>query len=268
MSETERAAVDQLGRLNGVKELRAAVLALLLPPGSKRALRAWQVECEGAGQAGQVRKWVGQLSGPARLPWFELLVSRMRGQPLIERQAMLAATRRVMGARGVARPIDRLHWLEMRQRLGEGSAADKRAAATTDLSQLPQADVLAIAMYSAFMARLVPADVLALEDSAPPDSGVAWYTSAMKPWEQNALIPRCKPPDTDGLVQSLQALQMLPWMQRPALVRVWTKAAQKHSQHGRLSDTTADALRMTCSLLVSPLPPELTRHYGKNEISG
>ena len=29
----------------------------------------------------------------------------------------------------------------------------------------------------------------------------------------------------------------------------------------RLSDLSADALRLTCGLLDSPLPPELARHY-------
>ena len=52
------------------------------------------------------------------------------------------------------------------------------------------------------------------------------------------------------------------WMQRPALVRGWVTAAIQHSRYGRLTDTAADALRLSCALLASPLPPELARHHG------
>ena len=104
MTDTEQAAAAQLDRLQGMQELHAAVLALLLPAGSQRAARAWQLECEAMlPRAGQVRDWVAQLTAPARLPWLELLVTRMRAQPLAARQALLEATRRVMSARGVQR---------------------------------------------------------------------------------------------------------------------------------------------------------------------
>jgi len=263
--EAERTALDQLGRLNGALELQAAVLALLLPPGSKRAARAWEIETQSATNAATVRAQVSHLSAPARLLQFEALVSRMRGQPLADRQNLLEATRRVMGARGTVRPIDRLHWLAMRQRLGGPSAATRNAA-DADLSRLPQADVSAIAMYSAFLSRLVPIDVAAsppAADPAVPAPGAAWYDAAMAPWRTHTPIPPCQPPDSDGLVHALQQLQALPWMQRPMLLRGWVAAALQHSRHGRLGNDAADALRLSAALLDSPLPPELARHYGE-----
>ena len=263
MTETEQAAVTELERLNGPQELRAGVLALLLPKGSQRAARAWQVECVSFDRATMIRESVAQLPGAARLPCFERLVSRMRSQPLTERQSLLEATRRVMGARGIQRPIDRLHWLAMRQRLGESTAADTRTAATSELSQLPQSDVAAIAAYSAFLARMVPAEATELADTAPTEAGLRWYATVMAPWEQHATIAPCEPPDTTGIVHALQELQSIAWMQRPALVRGWVTAAVQHSRYGRLADTAADALRLSCSLLDSPLPPELARHYGE-----
>ncbi len=262
INETEQAAADQLQRLNGPQELQAAVLALLLPAGSQRAARAWRVECETFERAAQIRDWVAQLSGAARLPWLEALVSRMRGQPLSERQALLEATRRVMSARGIQRPIDRLHWLAMRQRLGESTAADTRAAATSDLAELPQSAVSAIAAFSAFLARMVPAEATELLDTAPTEAGLLWYASVMAPWEQHATVAPCEPPDTAALVHALQELQSVAWMQRPLLVRGWVGAATKHSRYGRLTDLAADALRLSSALLDSPLPPELARHYG------
>ena len=264
MTETEQAAVEQLNRLQGRQELHAGILALLLPAGSQRAMRAWQIECEAmVPRADAVREWVAQLPGNARLPWLEVLVTRMRSQPLADRQALLEATRRVMGARGIQRPIDRLHWLAMRQWLGEFTAADNRNAVTSDLSQLPQSDVAAIASYSAFLARMVPVEAAELEDTAAPAAGVAWYGSVMNPWRQRAEVPPCTPPDSGALVHALQELQAVAWMQRPALVRGWVTAATQHSRHARLTDTAADALRMSCALLASPMPPDLARHYGE-----
>ena len=262
--ELEQAAADHLSRLNGALELQAAVLALLLPADSQRAARAWRVETEATPNAQGVLEHVKQLPQAARLPWFETLVSRMRGQPQAARQALLESTRRVMAARGVVRPIDRLHWLAMRQRLGEASAAGARVAAAADLSRLPQSDVSAIAMYTAFLSRMVPVDAAQPPQpagAAPAALGVAWYDTVMAPWQRRATVEPCVPPDTDALVHALQELQALPWMQRPVLVRSWVGAAQQHSRHGRIGDGAADALRLSCSLLDSPLPPELTRHY-------
>jgi hypothetical protein len=59
-------------------------------------------------------------------------------------------------------------------------------------------------------------------------------------------------------------LQAMAWMQRPMLVRRWVTAAQQHSAEasmGRLDDSAADALRLTCALLDSPLPPEIVQHH-------
>lgn len=263
----EREAIDRLARLNGALELQAAVLALLLPRGSQRALRAWQIETTGTPDAEAVRRQVDALSGQSRLPIFEQLVSRLRGQSLETRQTLLEATRRVMGARGVLRPIDRLHWLAMRQRLGSTTGAGARAAATAEMSRLPQADVSAIAMFSAFLSRLVPVDAseaAATADARSTAPGVAWYDAVMAPWQDRIDVPACSPPDTDGLVHALHELQAMAWMQRPVLVRGWVVAAQQTSRYGRLGDMAADALRLSCNLLDSPLPPELTRHYGES----
>jgi hypothetical protein len=263
--ELEQAATDHLSRLNGALELQAAVLALLLPTGSQRAARAWRLETDATPNADAVREHVTRLSPAARLPWFEALVSRMRGQAPAARQALLESTRRVMGARGVVRPIDRLHWLAMRQRLGAASLAGGRNAAVTDLSRLPQSDVSAIAVYSAFLSRMVPLDAAPASqpaDAAQTTAGVAWYDTVMAPWQRHATVEPCQPPDTDAVVHALQELQVLAWMQRPVLVRGWVGAARQHSPHGRLGDGAADALRLSCALLDSPLPPELARHYG------
>jgi hypothetical protein len=260
--QREQSAGECLMRLHGASELHAATLALLLPTASQRAARAWQIETADVPNAGTLLDHVLNVPPAARLPWFETLVSRMREQPLEARQTLLESTRRLMSARGTVRAIDRLHWLEMRQRLGGPNAASAHAAASDDLSRLPQTDVAAIARFTAFLSRMVPIDAAGASETAIGGTpGVAWYDAVMEPWSKRADVPACQPPDIDGVVQSLQELQAMAWMQRPMLVRAWVIVAKEHSLHHRLTDIAADALRMTCSLLDSPMPPELAKHY-------
>jgi len=83
----------------------------------------------------------------------------MAVQPLAARQELLQATRRVMGARGTANPIDRLHWLTMRRGLGELAPLVARPEAGNEDAEWLESDVLCVATYSAFLSRLVPGEV-------------------------------------------------------------------------------------------------------------
>src|SRR5690349_9120724 len=152
--DPQRDAADRLSRLHGALELKSALLALILPPSSKRATRAFEIETEGARQAPGILVHVRNLPPAARLPWFDELLRRMALQSMPIRQELLQATRRVMGARGFARPIDRLHWLAMRRGLGEKTGPTARAGG--DVSEWLDTDILAIASYSAFLSRMVP----------------------------------------------------------------------------------------------------------------
>lgn len=251
----ERDAADRLSRVHGAGELQAVLLALLLPHGSKRALRAWQLETTATPAADALREHATSLSGAARLPWFELLLTRMAAQPLAARQELLQATRRVMGARGVARPIDRLHWLAMRRGLGEVAPLAARADAHVEIAEWLESDVRSVAAYSAFLARMVPGDV------ADSPEGQGWYDAVMATWLPFAAIAPWQPPGADAMVEALAKLQTLSWMQRPVVVRNWVTTALARSRGGRLGDLSADALRLSCALLDSPQPPELSRHY-------
>ena len=253
--ESERDAADRLSRVHGAGELHAVLLALLMPPGSKRALRAWQLETAATPGADSLRLHAASLSGAARLPWFELLLARMAAQPLAARQELLQATRRVMGARGVARPIDRLHWLTMRRGLGEVAPLAARPEAHVEVAEWLESDVLSVAAYTAFLSRMVPGE----EVDSP--EGRAWYDIVMATWLPFAEIPEWQPPNAEAMVEALAKMQTLSWMQRPVIVRNWVTTAISRSRGLRLGDLSADALRLTCGLLDSPLPPELSRHY-------
>ena len=251
----ERDAADRLSRVHGAGELHAVLLAMLLPPGSKRARKAWQLETAAMPGAERLLEYVTTLSGAARLPWFERLLARMAAQPLSARQELLQATRRVMGARGTANPIDRLHWLAMRRGLGEVAPLAARPEASSEVAEWLESDVLCVAAYSAFLSRLVPGEVV----DAP--QGRAWYDAVMAIWLPFAEIPECQPPNAEAMVEALAKMQTLSWMQRPVIVRNWVTTAIAMSRGLRLGDLSADALRLTCGLLDSPLPPELARHY-------
>jgi hypothetical protein len=268
-AERERAACHRLARVHGTHELPAALLALLLPPGSKRALIAWRIDTEDALNAQVLLDDVNCLSPAARLPWFERLLARMAGMPLAARKTLLENTRRLMSARNRVRPIDRLHWLVMRQRFGEATHFGARTGADGDISQLQESAVMAIASYTAFLARMVPGTQGALGSANPntsakdlaEENGAAWYASVMAPWVHRADVPPCAAPSVDALVLALHSLRALPWLQRPVVVRGWVGAAVQHSRHGRLDDSAADALRLSCTLLDCPLPPALAEHF-------
>jgi len=251
----ERDATDRLSHVHGPGELHAVLLALLLPQGSRRAVRAWQIEAGKAPGAEALRAHATSLSGAARLPWFELLLARMRAQPLAARKEVLLAARRVMGARGIARPIDRLHWLTLRRGLGEAAPLAARPESHPDEVEWLESDVQSVAGYTAFLSRMVPGEL------ADSPLGEKWYDAVMASFPGFADIPRWQPPTAAAMVDALARLQTLSWMQRPVVVRTWVTTALAHSRFGRLTDLSADALRMTCALLDSPQPPELARHY-------
>jgi hypothetical protein len=253
--DVEGNAADRLSRLHGAQELHAALLALLLPADSKRALRAWEIETANLQGVEGLRENAASLSGAARLPWVELLLTRMALQPLAARKELLQATRRVMAARGGARPIDRLHWLAMRRGLGEVPPLAARADAGVEVAEWLESDVLSLAAYTAFLSRMIP------DESEDRSANEKWYVAVMNPWQPFADAPACKPPDAAHMVEALGKLRTMSWMQRPVVIRSWVTAAIKYSGGTRLGDLAADALRLSCTLLDSPQPPELAKHY-------
>ncbi|MEO5883570.1 MAG: hypothetical protein ABIQ06_14220 [Caldimonas sp.] len=253
--DPESVATDRLSRVHGVGQLHAALLALLLPRGSRRAARAWAIETAESPDRAGLREHAASLSGAARLPWFERLLARMALQPIAARQGLLKAMRRIMGARGVVRPIDRLHWLAMRRGLGEVPPLVARPEAHSDVAEWLETDVLALAVYTAFLSRMVAED---LEDES---AGPRWYESVMEQWTPHSAAPPFDAPDAENVFEALARLQTLSWMQRPVVMRSWVGAALKANGGVRFGDAAADALRLTCTLLDSPLPPELARHY-------
>ena len=249
----EREAVERLAQLQGPSEWRAAVLALLLTPGSQRERRAWQDETRGLSTARTVYDAVARLSRASPLPWLERLLKRLLATPLGDRQSLVEAARRVMSADGQVRPIDRLQWLALRHRLGESAITAATPAGQHDMAELSLHTLREAARVTAFLSRLVPTGEAA--------AGQGWYLAVLAPWLPAQHLPACAPPDADGLVNALTEVQAMPWMLRPVLVRAWLTQALALTPSRVLEPDAADALRLAALLLDCPMPPELARHY-------
>lgn len=252
-AEEEREAVARLDRVHGPGGMKAALLALLLVPDQPTRLRAWREETILVQDAETIGADIAKLSGRTRLPMFELLLARLGGTPLADRQELLRAARRILTAAHGGLPIDRLMWLAMRRHFGENALAMVHAPADADIANLPGPDMLNVAHYTAHLARMVPSD--------DPEAGQHWYAGVMGRWMPARAIPSWHKPDVDELVHALTGLQALSWMQRPQLIRAWVGEALPSGSRATLLATAADALRLSCLLLDSPMPPELARQY-------
>ena len=157
----ESDALARLDRVHGPGGMKAALLAVLLVPDQPGRLRAWREETSLVGEAETIREDVERLGAAVRLPWFELLLARLGGTPLHDRQGLLRSARRVLTAAHPGLPIDRLLWLAMRRHFGENPYALVHAPAEAEIAQLPSADMRHVADYTAHLARMVRTSVAA-----------------------------------------------------------------------------------------------------------
>lgn len=251
LGSDEREAMARLDRVRGAGGMKAALLALLVSPDHPARRRAWREETVLVNEAEAILEDVERLGGPSRLPWFELLLARLGGTPLADRQALLRSARRVLAPPG--HPLDRLLLLAMRRHFGEHASGLVQAPADAEISRFPPGDMAHIAHYTAHLARMVP--------SEDPDEGQHWYLAVMTRWMKPTEIPPWQRPDIDALVHALNGLQGMSWMQRPQIVRAWVICAFPPGRPGPLPQVAADALRLSCLLMDSPMPAELARQY-------
>jgi hypothetical protein len=252
--------MQRLMRLHGPGELRAALLAIVRTPGSRREFNAWRDEVADVPSADAIRHDLDKLDPAARVPWFELFCKRLAEAPPLQRKQIAEAVRRVMRADGRVRPIDRLLWLAVRRQLGEAKSPLAPAQGDNDLSALTPDQVSAVAKYSAYISRLIPQrEVEAALDDQTEVPGERWFRVVMSNWP--AATATREPVDGDALLRALRMIQALPWMLRPVLVRAWYEAATVLSEGRPLASDAADALRLTCLLVDSPMPEGLARQF-------
>ena len=155
----QREAADRLSRVHGAGELQAVLLALLLPPDSKRALRAWRQRGRSDARRRRAAPRTRPASrGAARLPWFELLLARMARQPLAGSPGAAAGDPSRDG-RARRRPADRPPALaDDAARPRRSRPARGAARAPVEVAEWLESDVLSVAAYTAFLSRMVPGE--------------------------------------------------------------------------------------------------------------
>ena len=254
---------ERVARLHALREpaqWQAAALALMLEPGSRRERAVWLDEARHAPDAERLLDDVSALPQPHRLPWLETFARLLAPGPVEARHALIGGARRLMTADGIVTQMDQLRWVALRHLLA-GSAVAAPAAAETDLAELNDAQALKVCLYSAFLSHMVPSPELTLDLTGQESTGQAWYDSVIAPWQERFSLPPRERHDIDATLRALRVLQAMPWLLRPVLVRSWFDAARELTDGPILHEVAADALRLTCTLLDSPVPPELGRQY-------
>lgn len=255
-----REAVVRLHALRDPGQWQLAALALMLDPRSKRERAAWLEEAAGLADGERLLADVMALPHSHRLPWFETLTRRLAPGPVEPRQALLGAARRLMTADGMVSQMDQLRWVALRHLLA-GSAVAPPAAAEMELGEIDTAQALKVCVFSAFLSHMVPAPELTLDLNNDESTSKLWYDTVIAPWRERVALPPRERHDIDATLRALRVLQALPWMLRPVLVRTWFDAARMLTNGPALHPVAADALRLSCALLDSPVPPELGRQY-------
>lgn len=255
-----REHIVRLQALRDPAQWQAGALALMLTPESKRERAVWFAESRDVPDLEHVLDDVLALPPSHRLPWFEHFARLLAPGPVVLRQALISAARRVMTADGMVHQIDQLRWVALRHLLA-GSAVAPPAAAGTDLDQIDDAQAQKVCEFSAFLSQLVPAPELTLDLTGHDSPSQTWYDTVIAPWRDRFTLPPRERHDIDATLRALRVLQTLPWLLRPVLVRSWFDAARALTDGPALHATAADALRLSCILLDSPVPPELARQY-------
>jgi hypothetical protein len=256
-----REPLARLGALDDAPSCRAAVLAFMLKATSRRERAAYRDATADLPLAEAILDDILALPHPYRLPWLEHFARALAPGPVALRHDAIDAARRVMTADGMVSHMDQLRWVTLRHLLA-GSAVSPPAAAPTEIETLHSTQVHHACVFSAFLSQMVPAPELTLDLTGEGSIGRLWYDSVTAPWnDRPGGLPPREGHDIDATLRALRTLQSLPWLLRPVLVRSWFDAARMLTEGPALHPDAADALRLACTLLDSPVPPELGRQY-------
>ena len=255
-----RECVSRLHTLRDAAQWQSVVLALMLTPSNRRGHSKWLDQWYELPGAARLLDDTLTLPQACRLPLFEHFARLLAPGPVELRQQLISAARQLMTADGAVTPLDQLRWVALRHMLA-GSAAAAPAAAEADLHDIDDAQALKVCVFSAFLSHMVPAPELTLDLTGLESIGETWFHTVVAPWYQRFTLPPREHRDIDATLRALRVLQEMPWMLRPVLVRTWFEAACELTDGPALHPVAADALRLTCTLLDSPVPPELGRQY-------
>ena len=255
-----REPLARLNALGSAAACQAATLALLVTPGSGPERAAWGRLVHDVPDAPQIFEDIALLPPARRQPWFEHFARALAPGSVASRRDVIGAARQVMIADGLVSALDQLRWVALRHLLA-GSGVSAPAAAPTELEALDPYQARCVCVFSGFLSRLVPAPELTLDLTGGESVSELWYFGVTAPWQERLALPPREGHDVDAALRALRVLQLMPWLQRPVLVRSWYDAARALTDGPALHADAADALRLCCVLLDSPVPPELGRQY-------
>lgn len=260
-----REPLQRLGALQEPLAWQCAVLALMVTHRSHHERVAWIEFARDLPDALRLYDDVSLLPAHRRLPWFEHFARQLAPGPVASRQALVVAARRMMTADGMVTRMDQLRWVALRHLLA-GSAVSPPEAARAELELMEPDLALCACVFSAFLSQMVPAPDLTLDLTGHERVGQTWYDTVTALWHDRIAVPDRDSPDIDATLRALRALQALPWLLRPVLVRRWYDAARDLTDGPALHPEAADALRLAATLLDCPMPPELGRQYVELEL--
>ncbi len=244
--------------------LRAAVLVLMLTPESDAELRVWREQVRDVSAALALFEDLSQLWPSQRLPWFEHFARLLAQGPVAQRQELIGTARSLLTADGVVSPMDQLRWVALRHLLA-GSAVAPPSAAASEFETQGSDQVYSICVFCGFLSTLVPTPEITFDPTGYGSLSQNWYDSVTAPWLDHVDVPARDGSDIDGALRALRKLQAMPWLLRPMLVRSWFDVARALTDGPMLHPGAADALRLCCVLLDSPVPPELGQQYSEVE---
>lgn len=258
-----KSALERIQRLQGPNELRLLLLALMMDPHNAHERCWWDELAAELPHGVRILEDVQAILPVQRMPAFESVAAQLARAPLDARRRVVQDARDLLRADGRISPRDRLWWLSLRHRLNSGPNGTPLILPVkhhpAELNELTPSDRAQVSMLSAYLARFTPLPERG--DGVHPAAQV-WYDQVMlRCGDDSAMTVMPSPPDADGLVHALSAVQELAWPLRAVLVKAWVEEAFNHSPRGLLSDQSADTLRMCACLLDTPLPPMLEAHY-------
>lgn len=254
---------EPLSRLAALQEPLAwqcAALALMVTPRSHLERVVWFEFARDLPDALRLFDDIALLPAHRRLPWFEHFARRLAPGPVAQRQELVVAARRMMTADGMVTRMDQLRWVTLRHLLA-GSAVSPPEAARAELEVIDAELAHCVCVFSAFLSNMVPAPDLTLDLTGHELLGQTWYDGVTALWADRLRLPLRGGHDIDATLRSLRALQAMPWLLRPVLVRRWFEAARELTDGPALHPEAADALRLAGTLLDCPVPPELGRQF-------
>jgi hypothetical protein len=256
----ERELLVRLGALDEPQAWRAAVLAMMVTTDSADERRMLHELVPARPDRAQLFDDLARLSPSRRLPWFEHFARLLAPCAVAVRHEVVGAARRLLTADGMVSAMDQLRWIGLRHLLA-GSTVAPPAAAPCEFETLDQYQVHAACVYCAFLSSLVPTPEIHFDPTGYGSVSQEWYDSVTAPWVDHVDVPQREGHDIDAALRALRELQAMPWLLRPVLVRSWFDAARLLTDGPQLHAGAADALRLSCVLLESPMPPELERQY-------